>query len=137
MIFGSSCILSDGGIQLRQLPASLFGNAVGLLLNGIILPQLGRDGAVQLRLHGHIQHAANPQLPHLRGFQEGGQNLLAVFHHSSPQTSMCEEWKSIRRKRGIWCFSTAEGRLYPFPALLHILPKGKDVVIPCVPLRAL
>lgn len=49
----------------------LFGNAVGLLLNGIILPQLGRDGAVQLRLHGHIQHAANPQLPPFAWFSGG------------------------------------------------------------------
>ena len=66
--------------QFFHLPASLGSDPVRLRLNGIVFLQLGFHRLLQIVGHGGIQCAADADLPHLGGFQNGVQKVFTVFH---------------------------------------------------------
>lgn len=69
-----------GGVKLVHVPAPLSGDGMGFGFDGIIFPKLGFQCLPQTRAHTGVQHTADANLPHLGGFQDGGQNFSAVFH---------------------------------------------------------
>lgn len=60
-------------IQFRYLPTPLVGKGMGFRFDGIVFFQLIFQGGTQAGIHGGIQHAADTDLPHLGGFQDGGE----------------------------------------------------------------
>lgn len=73
-----------GGVKLVHVPAPLGGDGMGFGFDGIVFPKLGFQRFPQPGTHTGVQHTANADLPHLGGFQDGGQNFSAVFHKTSP-----------------------------------------------------
>ena len=69
-----------GGGKRVHGPAPLSGDGMGFGFDGIIFPKLGFQRFPQPGTHTGVQHTANADLPHLGGFQDGGQNFSAVFH---------------------------------------------------------
>ena len=87
-----------GRIQFRKFPSSLAGKGVCFCFDNVIFPQLCVEDIAKWSAHAGFQAAADPDLPHLGGFQNGREKIFAVFHIASPLSVYPGLLMSIREK---------------------------------------
>lgn len=88
-----------GGIQFGKFPASLAGKGVGFCFNNVVFPKLGVEYISKWSAHACFQAASDTDLTHLGSFQNGREEVFAVFQVASP-LSLCPSSSQPMRGKG-------------------------------------